>query len=700
MGVTRWVQRHFCFDAASCSLRYGDTVEAAEAILQSKGDLKGNKQIIPLFELSAPNLKCGTFSVSQPTLPSWVAAQFTIDRPASLSNSHSMVLRKESASSGIWFDALYSVIFFCINHGRAWGSTKEQCCETTDFLVQQQVLQYSAWAKASLEERLHNLVLHRMQQTQKFCIAAVDGGSMKLVQATMKDGFLSMPIQKSCADRNAVLHGLHFTPSSTVSFNPSWGTIVSNVHMTSFSDMYSYGQPLSIAFHSSSFLHEDVSVALTNAIRLRSKPCPDVKVKGNVNLWIYEDGVKYVSHILQFSGSSTLVLEGTSLCTAPTDAKLVGYLNKPGLPNDRPRPGGDKAKKLQAYFYLSHCTGILPVQPHARHTWMFSPFSNGPNDPDIRGRSCYLKIANCKVVFKSSNPKSVPHGFPELLNADVVLQTSGKSARDQWITIFYQLKKSSVIVPPLLPSAPLPSEASTQPLRDLRAPVHRPEKPEKATARLEPTAPPPPPSLCVILPISNPIAFRRREQLFKETLGRMLTEARDNPALCVVSVRLSYTSNPTPGIRFKSHGKQRDHNYVDLLVETAADDVLWAKENLINIGIKWVLGDARLGQSVEVSFFCTPLTFHPPPPHTITHTNSAFGDVSCRHSLGLTRIYSFSAKAGYTTRSMRFVFCSPKEAVFCKCSSKLSSLAPKTNPCTESMHSRGSIVSGWIMPTE
>lgn len=459
MGVTRWVHRHFCFDATTRSLRYGDSVEAAEAILKSKSDPKGNKQIIPLAELSPHNLECGTVSASHPTQPPWVVAEFTIDRPASSSSSHSMVLRKESASSGIWFDALFSVVVFCISHGHDSGSTKEQ-----------QVSEYSTWARASLEERLHKLALWHTQKKSKSCIAAVDGGSMKLVSATMVNGSLSVPVEQSCADRSAVLHGVHFSPSSAVSINPSWGVIVSNVHVTHASDMYSYGQPSSIALNPSSFSHEDVSVALSNAIRLRSKPSPDVKVEGQVDLWIYEDGVKYVSHILKFSKSRGLVLEGSTLYTAPDmDAKLKGFFYPSG-PNPRPRPSGDRAKGLQAFIYLSHCTGILPVQPHAKHAWMFTPFSNGPKDPEYRGRSSFLKIADCKVVFKSGNPNSAPklfdkvfyddhgnilpqeklHGFPELLHADIVLQTSNKLARDQWIGALYQLKKSSVIVPPLL----------------------------------------------------------------------------------------------------------------------------------------------------------------------------------------------------------------------------------------------------------
>ena len=31
MGITRWITRYFCFHAASGSLRYGDTADAAEA---------------------------------------------------------------------------------------------------------------------------------------------------------------------------------------------------------------------------------------------------------------------------------------------------------------------------------------------------------------------------------------------------------------------------------------------------------------------------------------------------------------------------------------------------------------------------------------------------------------------------------------------------------------------------------------------
>jgi hypothetical protein len=220
-----------------------------------------------------------------------------------------------------------------------------------------------------------------------------------------------------------------------------------------------------------------------------------------------------------------------------------------------------------------------------------------------------VKIANCKVVLKSKTlPSKV---ISDSVHADIVFQTSSLLARDQWIRKLVHFKKSSVIAPPLLfgtsPPTVLPSvQASAQP-----SPVPALEKPSAAThqqvkSNLEPVQPPPPPApaLCVILVISNPISFRRREQLFQETLARMLAQAKDCPPLCIVSVRLTYKPDAARGIRRKSHGKRQDHQYVDLHLETTPDDVLWAKENLVNLGMKWVMADALLGTSVEVPCQC------------------------------------------------------------------------------------------------
>jgi hypothetical protein len=561
MGITRWITRYFCFHAASGSLRYGDTADAAETMLRSSGDHKGDKQVLPLKDRNcrAANKKGKT---------PWVVSEFTIDRPSSSSSSHSMLLRKESAGSGVWFDALYSVISGFIDNERAWGGSPEQLAA-----------RYSAWCTASLEMRLHASAQNALKWQS--CIAAVDGGSMKMVSIDDKQKLSLESVRSRCADRNAVLSGVYFTPASTVSLNPSWGVIVSNVHLTNAQDMYAYGKPVSIALKPiQNVSAEGVAAALTSAVMLRSKPAPDIKVEGDVKIWIYETGVRYDAKILKgFKARLTsLVLEGRTFSTADQSSEWVS-------------------------IYLSHCTGILPVTGHPRHDWMFVPIPAGQT---ARGFH-FVKIANCKVVLKSTKQPSKV--ISDSVHADIVFQTSSLLARDQWIRKLVHFKKSSVIAPPLLfetspppPSALLPVQASVQP-----SPVPAPAKPSAAThhqqkSSSEPVEPPPPPApaLCVILVISNPIAFRRREQLFQETLARMLAQAKHCPSLCIVSVRLTYKPNAAAGICRKSHGKRQDLQYVDLHVETTPDDVLWAKENLVNLGMKWAMADALLGTSVEV----------------------------------------------------------------------------------------------------
>jgi hypothetical protein len=440
-----------------------------------------------------------------------------------------------------------------------------------------QVANYNAWCNATLSQRLHVVAAGIHAQTARRCMAAVDGGSMKLVsyQGMCDPKVESTSIAARCADRNAVLSGIYFTPASTVSVNPAWGVIVTDVHITSARDMYSYGPPVSIALKPivSWISPAAAAAALASAIKLRSKPNPDIKVSGQVKIWIYETGVRYDAKLLKgFSARSTsLVLDGRTFSTSDEDSGPVS-------------------------FYLSHCTGIIPVVPHARHSWMFTPI---PRERTVV-RSYFVKIANLKVVLKSK--KQPPSVTSDLVHADVVFQTSSESARDQWISKLYALKKFSIVAPPLLSYVPPPSlhstDASAQPSPLLM-------KPAAATIQLAQTGTEPisrtqSPTLCVILPISNPIAFHRREQLFHETLSRMLDAAKNNPLLCVVSVRLSYKSNPAPGIRRTSHGLQLDRHYIDLQMETSGDDVLWAKENLINLGIKWVMAHELLGRSVEV----------------------------------------------------------------------------------------------------
>ena len=562
MGITRWITRYFCFHAASGSLRYGDTADAAEAMLRSSGDHKGDKQVLPLKDriCRAANKKGKT---------PWVVGEFTIDRPSSSSSSHSMLLRKESAGSGVWFDALYSVISGFIDNEPAWGGSPEQLAA-----------RYSAWCTASLEMRLHASAQNALKWQS--CIAAVDGGSMKMVSIDDKQKSSLESVRSRCADRNAVLSGVYFTPASTVSLNPSWGVIVSNVHLTNAQDMYAYGKPVSIALKPiQNVSAEGVAAALTSAVRLRSKPSPDIKVEGDVKIWIYETGVRYDAKILKgFKARLTsLVLEGRTFSTADQSSEWVS-------------------------IYLSHCTGILPVKGHPRHDWMFVPIPAWQTAPTAYQ---YVKIANCKVVLKSTKQPSKV--ISDSVHADIVFQTSSLLARDQWISKLYLLKKSSVIAPPLLfgtspppLSALLPVQASVQP-----SPVPAPAKPsaaahqqQKSSSEAVEPPPPPAPALCVILVISNPIAFRRREQLFQETLARMLAQAKHCPSLCIVSVRLTYKPKAAAGICRKSHGKRQDLQYVDLHVETTPDDVLWAKENLVNLGMKWAMADALLGTSVEV----------------------------------------------------------------------------------------------------
>lgn len=556
MGITRWVTRYACFHAASCSLRYGDTVEAAEAKLKSGSNSKGDKQVISLMGLKDQGLGC-LASSKRGRVP-WVVDEFFIDRPS----SDAMLLRKESASSGIWFDALYSVISAFVLHGRDWEVAQEQ-----------QIANYNAWCNAALSQRLHVVATATHAETAQRCIAAVDGGSMKLVSSDPKFEPLSMNAR--CADRNAVLNGLYFTPTSQVSVNPAWGVIVTDVHITSARDMYSYGPPVSIALNPllSWISPAAAAAALASAIKLRSKPNPDIKVAGQVKIWIYETGLRYDAKLLKgFSAHSTsLVLDGRTFSTSDEDSGPVS-------------------------LYVSHCTGILPVIPHARHSWMFTPI---PSERTVV-RSYFVKIANLKVVLKSKKQPS--HIISDLVHADVVFQTSSESARDQWISKLYALKKSSIVAPPLLSFVSPPSLHSTEASARLSPPLLKPPAPtiQLAQTGTEPISRTRSPALCVILPISNPIAFRRREQLFHETLSRMLEAATNNPSLCVVSVRLSYKSNVAPGIRRTSHGLQLDRHYVDLQLETSGDDVLWAKENLINLGIKWVMAHELLGGSVEV----------------------------------------------------------------------------------------------------
>jgi hypothetical protein len=271
-----------------------------------------------------------------------------------------------------------------------------------------------------------------------------------------------------------------------------------------------------------------------------------------------------------------LVLEGSSL-TAQTKTLFSGQA------------------KLSHSIYFSHRTGILPVFVRStRQGEVFKPRLDSSDDHRPEIQQCYFKIANCRVVLTSGSSLNV---------ADVVVQTSGRGARDEWIRNLYVAKKASVTVPPLLPLPSLrdtlSSEGVAQPQQkpiQKQSPAYKYVTSHTAGARNPQSFP----ALCVILPISNPIGFRRREQLFQETLARMLADTKVNPLLHIVSIRLKYTSSPIPGIRCVNVEKQQQQHYSDLHVETTPDDVLWSKENLINMAIKWVMGGPQFVHNVEV----------------------------------------------------------------------------------------------------
>ena len=83
--------------------------------------------------------------------------------------------------------------------------------------------------------------------------------------------------------------------------------------------------------------------------------------------------------------------------------------------------------------------------------------------------------------------------------------------------------------------------------------------------------------LHVILPISNPLNFRIREQRFQECFKKLQCVANIN----IIVVKLIYEDD----ILLKVYDKK---TYVELVLSTTQDNILWSKENLINIGINYI----------------------------------------------------------------------------------------------------------------
>ncbi|KAJ3035597.1 hypothetical protein HDV00_003623 [Rhizophlyctis rosea] len=90
-------------------------------------------------------------------------------------------------------------------------------------------------------------------------------------------------------------------------------------------------------------------------------------------------------------------------------------------------------------------------------------------------------------------------------------------------------------------------------------------------------------TLYVILPFSNPASFRRRQELLTQTLLHLddarfhLLRQKGPQRLEVIVSELSYTPNAKP-----SHS---NNNPLDLHLTTTPQNILWSKENLINLAI-------------------------------------------------------------------------------------------------------------------
>ena len=83
--------------------------------------------------------------------------------------------------------------------------------------------------------------------------------------------------------------------------------------------------------------------------------------------------------------------------------------------------------------------------------------------------------------------------------------------------------------------------------------------------------------LHIILPISNPLNFRIREQRFQECLKKLQRVANIN----ILVVRLNYEND----ILLKVYDKK---THIELVLSTTRENILWSKENLINIGINYI----------------------------------------------------------------------------------------------------------------
>ena len=135
-------------------------------------------------------------------------------------------------------------------------------------------------------------------------------------------------------------------------------------------------------------------------------------------------------------------------------------------------------------------------------------------------------------------------------------------------------------------------------------------------------------TLTVILPISNPISFRRRTQLFKETVQRiLLTDQRlakrsSLARVNVLAVELAfddddYVSTPTAqgfpadAQRFRDSSSPfctgaystSDGSYEALQFRASRSDAtLWNKSNLVNLGLRHLLHERRLSRDSVVAW--------------------------------------------------------------------------------------------------
>ncbi|KAJ3128774.1 hypothetical protein HK098_003540 [Nowakowskiella sp. JEL0407] len=84
--------------------------------------------------------------------------------------------------------------------------------------------------------------------------------------------------------------------------------------------------------------------------------------------------------------------------------------------------------------------------------------------------------------------------------------------------------------------------------------------------------------LYFIIPYSNPANFKRREQLLIDTVNRLKTlRLRDGDSLTIVVYQLVYDNQPP----VQAYGSSLDRVY-----RTESRNVLWCKENLINLAVR------------------------------------------------------------------------------------------------------------------